>query len=64
MEEAHLQGNSAFLAQVECLQLPVGGPVPHIEAGAIQTWKQSRRMLADRQKSQHMSAPLEWIYKT
>lgn len=42
MEEAHLQGNSALLAQVECLQLPVGGPVPHVDAGAIQTWNTSR----------------------
>lgn len=39
MEEAHLQGNGALLAQVKCLQLPVSGPVPHVEAGAIQTWE-------------------------
>lgn len=51
MEEAHLQGNSPFLAQVECLQLPVSGPVPHVEAGAVQTWKQSQRTLADLQKT-------------
>lgn len=64
MEEAHLQGNSALLAQVESLQLPVGGPVPNMEAGTIQTWKQSRRTLANLQKTQHILVPLDWIYKT
>lgn len=47
MEKAHLQGNSALHAEVECLQLSVSGPVPHMEGGAVLTCKQSRKTLAD-----------------
>lgn len=37
MKEPDLQGNSTLLAQIEGLQLPVGGPVPHMEAAAVET---------------------------
>lgn len=67
MEEAHFQGNSALLAQVECLQLPVGGPVPHVEAGTIQTCNTSRggdKRWPATVKTQQAPPPLEWIYWT
>lgn len=38
MEESDLEGNSTVLTQIERLQLPVGGPVPNMEAGAVVTW--------------------------
>lgn len=67
MEEAHLQGNSALLAQVECLQLPVGGPVPHVDAGAIQTWNTSRgadECWSATVKTQKKALlPLDWFYQ-
>lgn len=37
MEEADLQRNSPVLPQVDCLQLPVGIPVPDMEAAAVMT---------------------------
>lgn len=38
MEESDLQGNRTLLTQIECLQLPVGSPVPNMEGAAVVTW--------------------------
>lgn len=37
MEESDLQGNPTLLTQIECLQLPVGSPVPNMEGAAVVT---------------------------
>lgn len=39
MEESNLKRNSTLFAQIERLQLPVGGPVPDMEGAAILTWE-------------------------